>query len=249
MKTHYVLENLKSFIKQNPADRSNKWLKTISEDIVSAVKFDFGEIDDFMGEASMLDTMPSLPFPLIYCELIDTDTTVTLGLLLKQEGSYVRAVIFGNRGAGTAIAPIPGEFLCCQGVGKIDYILAESHGESLSDDEIFIDDGAAIDLFFGYVAIMNCSNITYTDHEASKLTNKRREQKRKPPIFTYKTLHIFGGERDCKKTGDKGSHGSPRVHLRRGHIRRFSSGKTTWVQACVVGDKNKGVVHKDYMVH
>ena len=42
-----------------------------------------------------------------------------------------------------------------------------------------------------------------------------------------------------------GTHASPRVHLRRGHIRKIADGRTVWVQACVVGSKH-GMVLKDY---
>ena len=44
-----------------------------------------------------------------------------------------------------------------------------------------------------------------------------------------------------------GTHESPRQHLRRGHIRRLESGNI-WVNACVVGNSEKGVIKKSYNV-
>jgi hypothetical protein len=44
-----------------------------------------------------------------------------------------------------------------------------------------------------------------------------------------------------------GTHASPRVHLRRGHIRRLP-GKNIWVNATIVGNSDLGVVIKDYSV-
>ncbi|MEO3722889.1 hypothetical protein, partial [Lacticaseibacillus paracasei] len=44
-----------------------------------------------------------------------------------------------------------------------------------------------------------------------------------------------------------GTHESPRQHLRRGHIRRLESGNI-WVNACVVGSSEKGVIKKSYNV-
>lgn len=49
-------------------------------------------------------------------------------------------------------------------------------------------------------------------------------------------------------TGLGGSHASPRLHIRRGHIRRYQTGKTTWVKQCMVGTPELGVIEKDYRV-
>lgn len=95
-----------------------------------------------------------------------------------------------------------------------------------------------------FVAALSCSNSLAVDAPApdAKLNAKRR-QAGKTPFFSYKVLTITGN------ASPEGSgsvfHGSPRVHLRRGHIRRLPE-KTVWVNACVVGDKSKGLVQKDY---
>ena len=46
-----------------------------------------------------------------------------------------------------------------------------------------------------------------------------------------------GGERDC-----------PRYHFRRAHLRNLSSGAQTFVRSCFVGNRDKGVVEKNYEV-
>ena len=99
------------------------------------------------------------------------------------------------------------------------------------------------------IAVMNCSNVTVIDSPEKKLINRKRKAKGKLPLFTFKTLHICTGKSKANKAAGGGTHSPPRIHLRRGHIRRLSSGTTTWVQPCVVGDKTKGIVHKDYSVH
>ena len=35
---------------------------------------------------------------------------------------------------------------------------------------------------------------------------------------------------------------------RRGHIRRLQDGRRIWVQSCVVGSRENGVIHKSYAV-
>nr|MCF1501516.1 hypothetical protein [Allorhizobium sp. Av2] len=43
-----------------------------------------------------------------------------------------------------------------------------------------------------------------------------------------------------------GSHASPRLHLRRGHLRRLPE-KTVWVRAAMIGAASEtGTVTKDY---
>lgn len=77
--------------------------------------------------------------------------------------------------------------------------------------------------------------------------NMKREKKGKQPIFSYKVLVVDPGNTKSVRGGGKGTHASPRVHLRRGHIRRLPKGNI-WVNAAVVGDKSKGMVVKDYAV-
>lgn len=96
--------------------------------------------------------------------------------------------------------------------------------------------------------ILQCTNIKQVDIQAPKKLNKKRAAKGRQPLFSYKVLEI----ETPREVGDKnefgGTHASPRVHLRRGHIRNLPDGRKTWVQPCVVGDKSKGVVHKHYSV-
>jgi hypothetical protein len=57
----------------------------------------------------------------------------------------------------------------------------------------------------------------------------------------------FDGEEDPRSgAGVGGTHASPRIHLRRGHIRHLPR-KNVWVNATVVG-RRTGVVMKDYSV-
>lgn len=99
------------------------------------------------------------------------------------------------------------------------------------------------------INVFSCSNVVTKDNHPSRIMNDIRLKKGKTPHFSYKTLHIrdsyiAGSGTDA--TGRK--HESPRLHLRRGHIRTYKNGMKIWVQSCLVGDKSKGVIVKDYKV-
>lgn len=45
-----------------------------------------------------------------------------------------------------------------------------------------------------------------------------------------------------------GSHASPRLHWRRGHIRTLPNGNRTQIKPCIVGDASRGSITHDYVV-
>lgn len=81
---------------------------------------------------------------------------------------------------------------------------------------------------------------------AEKL-KKSRQKKGKAPRYDY---HIVTIEEPMQyeRTRNRGHHESPRMHWRRGHVRRLPTGLTTPVRPTLVGDISKGVVSKDYLV-
>jgi len=101
------------------------------------------------------------------------------------------------------------------------------------------------------VSSMRCSNIQTVDNKPDARLQKKRAKEGRLPLFSYWTLHI--NERS-KRTDDSQNEsdivginrGSPRLHMRRGHIREYKTGSYTWVQACLVGNGERGYIHKDY---
>jgi hypothetical protein len=104
-------------------------------------------------------------------------------------------------------------------------------------------------LVLGYLAVLNCSNVTCVDNHPSPALSKKRAKNGKPPLFSYKTLHIHTDKTSLSGISHPSDRSSPRIHLRRGHIRRIDDVRTVWVNSCVVGDKKKGVIVKDYKIH
>lgn len=93
---------------------------------------------------------------------------------------------------------------------------------------------------------------TSTTIEAPHKLNKKRKRNNKPPIYEYKVLDIVADIMESPRvTAGKpeGKHASPRMHKRRGHIRRLSAERVTWVRNTIVGKPGAGEIRKDYVVH
>ncbi len=96
-------------------------------------------------------------------------------------------------------------------------------------------------------SVLNCANVTTSELAPAAALNKKRQAKGLQPFFTYKVLQLRREER-ASASVDVGQHASPRMHLRRGHLRRLNN-KTTWVRPTTVNAQSKlGVVLKDYAV-
>ena len=101
---------------------------------------------------------------------------------------------------------------------------------------------------FNLMAALNCENVE-VKNELVTLKKRMGGKKSKPQRvgeIVYKTLIIDTQQASEQQTA-QGNGTSKKQHLRRGHIRHLKN-KTIWVNACVVGDKGKGQVEKDYQV-
>lgn len=93
------------------------------------------------------------------------------------------------------------------------------------------------------VAALACRNVTQRVCSPDAALQKKRAKNGRLPLYSYRILEIDEGR---AASGEMhGTHSSPRVHLRRGHIRRLPD-RNVWVNACVVGNKAMGMVAKDY---
>lgn len=99
-----------------------------------------------------------------------------------------------------------------------------------------------------FLSALNCINIRRVKHSPDQALQKARCKRGKKPLFETWTLEIDLSKSDKETVGFGGAHASPRVHLRRGHARQHREGHWCWVQPCIVGNKDEGMIHKDYSV-
>lgn len=115
--------------------------------------------------------------------------------------------------------------------------------------QIILDSHDEVQTVVQACSVINCANVTTAEISAPAALNKKRQEKGKQPFFSYKVLQLSDERREAGKASAGGSHASPRMHLRRGHLRRLES-KVVWVRPAMVNaGANTGVVLKDYAVH
>lgn len=96
-------------------------------------------------------------------------------------------------------------------------------------------------------SVINCANVITGNIEAPVALNKKRRATSKQPFFSYKILEL-AEDRKSVGSGSGGHHASPRMHLRRGHLRQLER-KIVWVRPAMINaESTRGVVHKDYGV-
>lgn len=101
-----------------------------------------------------------------------------------------------------------------------------------------------------FAMLCGCDNVNAKKiHTVDKKLAKRTAERNGTPHNDYWMLDVYMNEEyESSGSGEGGSHSSPRFHVRRGHIRRYQTGKTTWVKQHTVGTPELGVIKKDYRV-
>ena len=235
---------------------NKKYFLSVAKDMEEAVKFDLGKVEEFDQidkEFRNIDKnykikIPKLPFEKTYFEIIFYDKKHYAAIFYLSEGKVCGYTFC--QGSTQRLHPSNNDlFLVPTHQAFIENELGEisiTKDECIVPEEQALFSFAALILIIESIHIINCSNVITKDHKAGKLVNQKRKAKDKPPVYTYKTLHLDTSEQEPAKGHGGGTHASPRVHIRRGHIRRLTNGKTIWVQPCVVGKYTQGVVEKDY---
>ena len=141
---------------------------------------------------------------------------------------------------GTRLRPIPAMFYFIEG-DQIRY-------GAVNDDEPV--DKELAELMLAQVGVwyglMDRRIEAYIPTVRDTFTNRRKMQQGKTPTFDWTTVFIEPAKPRSDSKG--GTHASPRLHDRRGHLRRLTTGKNVWVKACKVGDPSKGAIFHDYKI-
>lgn len=218
-----------------------KWLDTnIARQEISlfpsihadTICFHMGDLDD-IDDFKILDAPLRLPFDKCWFEgdYFTGGRYVTLGAHVYNYKGVVRLNNFLKvDGVWSFVGT-----LHCGEVFDGNVCGEECHGDSAFLTNILI---------ARFLSAIACKNVSIVDIHPPEKLQKKRLKNGKQPLFTFKILNI--GQPKGGGSFSAGDSGSVRVHLRRGHPRQYLPGKWTWVQPCVVGDKKKGIVHKDY---
>jgi hypothetical protein len=88
-----------------------------------------------------------------------------------------------------------------------------------------------------FTALMQSTHTKTRRVEFSDRLNRKREKRGLHPIMPYHTVYFEVGGKNYNTDGTEvggGAHASPRMHWRRGHVRKLESGKMTHVRPCLV---------------
>lgn len=240
MMSHDFLEYLTRTATRAGGQVAMAELNELESRAARAVHFNFGDCDEIpTAPQDMLDAAGP-PFPVVMGQFLTpghTHYSCTISLFERTEGfDWILTGAKQRDGKWVCLSPTvwerdgDGQFLLSARGYDANYEPRLQHYAQMKNA----------------FAVIACSNVETVAHPAPAALNRKRAKAGKVPIFEHRTLVLSGGG-GSKGAPNGGTHASPRVHLRRGHIRRLP-GKTVWVQACVVGDKSRGVVSKDYAV-
>lgn len=181
---------------------------------------------------------------------VDTIAYNAIVMLLVDHGESINTVVFyRTRLDRWNIANFG--FTLIKSDGSISPLFVGKNSRDIfdSDKTVFVNDTInEVLALLEFLACVNCGNIKEQEVTPPAKLNKKRVKSGKLPFLTYKVLTLTNNVsvNGDSKQGAKGN--ALRTHLRRGHIRRLKSGKTTWVNSCVVKGSAEGVVVKDYAV-
>lgn len=117
---------------------------------------------------------------------------------------------------------------------------------------VLIDTNDEFLVVYEALAVLNCRNVSVASEPAPRLLNEKRRKKGKIPFFEYKVLEVGPGTGTGGAGDGTSSHASPRMHLRRGHLRHLSErhgGGVIWINSTIVNPGSKqGVVQKAYKI-
>ena len=97
-----------------------------------------------------------------------------------------------------------------------------------------------------FLKMLSCKNVDHIEMKPDAQLQKARIKRGKLPLFSAWVCVLKGKSKSGEWLG--GTHASPRLHYRRGHVRNLAKGPI-WVRECMVGNKELGLVEKTYRRH
>lgn len=225
-----------------------------------AVKFDFGDLSEVYDLSELsTNTFFEIPAPICLFQ-VTNETDTTFFLAVQDCGGTVWKCFHKNKNDGFRWVEEDCELFIDGDASHVFMSrISDNHVYGEYKDGVFVNDKfddlpetarwtmIQILTVARAIEVFSCSNVILANNPPPKLINQKRIKKGKVPFFEYKTLHVKQNKLEKNET-KKGTHNSPRLHLRRGHIRNLFDGRKIWITSCLVGNKEKGMVIKDYKV-
>lgn len=232
---------LHEWIESVRASQSPEWCAWALQGIDSATVFHLGDFFDIPPTKPDQWSVLKPPFPVTVLEFIYQSEVARKRCLtlcvesVEVDGFYVIPAERDFGGSWATGEPV-------LGWRDVDGALqAEISGGAQPNDQQLVRWYVAASVF----NLLQCVNVRTVDNPAPVKLNAKRKARGKLPLYSFKTLHLAVPNLRSEGLVLGGTHASPRLHLRRGHVRHLGEGRRVWVQACVVGS-GPGVVEKDY---
>jgi hypothetical protein len=234
----------------------------LAEQITRAVRFDVGAADRLPQPSSDDATwMGHLPYPVCYFEFdadgAERDDGTPVGqirmmVLARDLGGEISSVFFRSHP--------PGDRYFSMGFGARWRV---EDGEVLWEPDLLTDQMPAdlenaehlkrVTAIFlapvlSYLTLLNRPGAEVTRVVPPAKLAAARQKSGKPPLFDFHRVKFTGNERTSStRGGEKSDRAGPRLHMRKGHVRRLASGKEIWIRSTIVGHASAGALGKDFL--
>jgi hypothetical protein len=118
------------------------------------------------------------------------------------------------------------------------------HGWQTTMEMISADLMDEVNAYLDMCIALACTNVSTQRCPQPVKLNRARMKAGKVPLKDFHILNLAGDASLGSAGGTQGA--SRRAHLRRGHVRRLSDTRVTWVNSCIVGGSKVGFVEKNY---
>lgn len=114
-----------------------------------------------------------------------------------------------------------------------------SNPQRLDGNELYLEAESACNPVALMILALNTKNLRIEKVAAPEKLNKARARNGKPPIYHYTRVylhHYLEAAKETRRMEAKGTHASPRPHLRRGHFRYKNHDRIQpkWIGQCIV---------------
>ncbi|MDO7843428.1 hypothetical protein [Sphingomonas immobilis] len=154
---------------------------------------------------------------------------------MLRSGRLPKAHVDARQPETTPLLLAPEQFaMMAPLVGGFDALLVAAGGDVMDEANAYLD----------LCYALACKNVATREVPPPKNLNRQRLKAGKLPLKGFHVLELNGGGDMPGTGGGAGDRSGPRSHLRRGHIRRLSGDRVTWVNSTVV--RGRGFVDKVY---